>query len=180
MTMHRSIAVVSIAGLCLALAACNESSSTEGGGSTTGSAPVSAEWRLASMPADAQGVKAVKDAAAEGDVVTVRGIIGGRVDAMGEDSAFFVMVDPGLENVCVSDDDHCKTPWDYCCAMPEDVQANSATVQLVDAEGNALEFDLSGQGISPMDEVVVVGTVAARPTPDVLTIRATGLHRVAQ
>lgn len=180
MTMHRIIPLASIAGLCLGVAACSESSSTEGGGSSTSSAPVSSEWRLASMPADAQGVKAVKDVAAEGDTVAVRGIIGGRVDAMGEDSAFFVMVDPSLENACVSDDDHCKTPWDYCCAMPEDVQANSATVQLVDAEGNPLQFDLAGQGISPMDEVVVVGTVAARPTPDVLTIRATGLHRVTQ
>lgn len=176
MNIARTIAIASITGLALGLVACKE----EAAPTTTGSSGTTANWQLASMPADAQGVKAVKDAAAEGDTVTVRGIIGGRVDALSKDSAFFVMVDPGLENICTSDDDHCATPWDYCCAMSEDVQANSATVQLVDADGNPLEFDLSGQGISPLDEVVVVGTVAARPTPEVLTIRATGLHRVAQ
>lgn len=176
MTITRTIAIASITGLALGLGACKEEAAT-----TTGAAaPIPAEWRLASMPDDALGVKAAKDAAAEGDTVTVRGIIGGRKDAMNKDSAFFVMVDPGLENICLSDDDHCATPWDYCCAKPEDVQANSATVQLVDADGNPLEFDLSKQGIAPLDEVVVVGTVAARPSPQVLTIRATGLHRVTR
>lgn len=181
MNMHRIITLASIAGLCLGVAACSESSSTESGGSSTSSAPVSSEWRLASLPADAQGVKAIKDSAAEGDTVTVRGIIGGRIDPLGKESAFFVMVDPAVSNPCVSDgDDHCSTPWDYCCTTPEEVKAGSATVQLVDADGNPLEFDLSKQGIELLDEVIVVGTVAARPTPDVLTIRATGLHRVAQ
>jgi hypothetical protein len=181
MNITRTIATASIVGLALGLVACKEESTgTTGGTPSSSTAPVSAEWQLASMPADAQGVKAVKDAAQEGDTVTVRGIIGGRKDALSTDSAFFVMVDPGLENICTSDDDHCATPWDYCCAKPEDIQTNSATVQLVDADGNPLEFDLSGQGISPLDEVVVVGTVAARPSPQVLTIRATGLHRVTR
>ena len=180
MNITRTIAIASITGLALGLAACKEEAAPTTGGTTGSSAPTTAEWKLASMPADAQGVKAVKDSAEEGDTVAVRGIIGGRTDALSKDSAFFVMVDPGLHNECVGEDDHCATPWDYCCAVPEDIQTNSATVQLVDAEGNPLEFDLSGQGISPLDEVVVVGTVAARPTPQVLTIRATGLHRVAQ
>lgn len=177
MNTTRTIALASVVGLTLGLVACKEETGSITADST-GSAATS-NWQLASMPADPQGVKAIKDTAAEGDTVTVRGIIGGRKDALSTDSAFFVMVDPGLENICTSDDDHCATPWDYCCAMPDDIQANSATVQLVDADGNPLEFDLSGQGISPLDEVVVVGTVAARPTPQVLTIRATGLHRVA-
>jgi hypothetical protein len=182
MNIARTIAIASIAGIALGLVACKEEAApTTGGSSTSTAAPATdAQWRLASMPADPQGVKAVKEAAQEGDTVTVRGIIGGRKDALGKDSAFFVMVDPDLENVCTSEDDHCATPWDYCCATPDDVQANSATVQLVDAEGNPIELDLTGQGIEPLDEVVVVGTVAARPTPQVLTIRATGLHRVGQ
>ncbi|UYV12148.1 MAG: hypothetical protein NCW75_12700 [Phycisphaera sp.] len=180
MSLIRTIATASIAGLAFGVVACQEEAAPTTGDSTSSAAPTTANWQLASMPADAQGVKAIKDTAAEGDTVTVRGIIGGRKDALSTDSAFFVMVDPGLENICTSEDDHCATPWDYCCAMPEDVQANSATVQLVDADGNPLEFDLSAQGVSPLDEVVVVGTVAARPTPQVLTIRATGLHRVGQ
>lgn len=183
MNITRTIAIASIAGIALGLVACKEEAAptTTGGTSTSTAAPATtAQWRLASMPADAQGVKAIKDDAAEGDTVAVRGIIGGRKDALSKDSAFFVMVDPALHNECVSEDDHCATPWDYCCATPEDIQAHSATVQLVDADGNPLEFDLSSQGVSPLDEVVVVGTVAARPSPQVLTIRATGLHRVGQ
>lgn len=179
MNITRTIALASVVGLTLGLVGCNEEAAPTTGDSTSSAAPTTANWQLASMPADPQGVKAIKDTAAEGDTVTVRGIIGGRKDALSTDSAFFVMVDPDLENICTSEDDHCATPWDYCCAMPDDIQANSATVQLVDADGNPLEFDLSGQGVSPLDEVVVVGTVAARPTPQVLTIRATGLHRVA-
>lgn len=179
MNTTRTIALASIVGLTLGLVACQEEAAPTTGDSTGSAAPTTANWQLASMPADAQGVKAIKDTAAEGDTVTVRGIIGGRKDALSDDSAFFVMVDPGLHNECVGEDDHCATPWDYCCAMPDDIQANSATVQLVDEDGNPLEFDLSAQGVSPLDEVVIVGTVAARPTPQVLTIRATGLHRVA-
>lgn len=179
MNITRTIAIASLTGLALGLAACQEEAASTTGDSSS-SAATTAEWKLASMPADAQGVKAVKDSAEEGDTVAVRGIIGGRMDALSKDSAFFVMVDSGVHNECVGEDEHCSTPWDYCCALPEEVNANSATVQLVDAEGNPLEFDLSGQGISPLDEVVVVGTVAARPTQEVLTIRATGLHRVVQ
>lgn len=162
----------------LALTGCSESPETHS--DSTGAAPTSMEWKLASLPEGAVGVKDAKGNANEGDNITVRGIIGGRMDALSTDSAMFVMVDAGLENNCLSEDDHCSTPWDYCCALPEDIQANSATVQLVDGDGNAMAFDLSGQGFSPLDEVVVIGTVAARPSEQVLTIRATGLHRVEQ
>lgn len=167
--MYR-LAAVLIAAL-LPLAACSPEDST---------APAAASWRLASMPEGPVGVRHAKENAAEGDTVAVRGIIGGRKDAIGAESAVFIMMDPNLENVCVSEDDHCATPWDYCCARPEDIQANSATVQLVGEDGQPLAINLTAQGISPLDEVVVVGTVAARPSPQVLTIRATGLHRVTR
>jgi len=172
-------AVTLLAACGLTIAGCNEKTESTSGGSSS-AAPSSMEWRLASIPEGAVGVQQAKTTVSEGDAVTVRGIIGGRMDALSTDSATFVMVDSKLENACVSEDDHCSTPWDYCCAMPEDIQANSATVQLVDGAGKPMEFDLSTQGISPLDEVVVVGTVAARPTEQVLTIRASGLYRVGQ
>ncbi|MEO1279151.1 MAG: hypothetical protein AAFV77_09360 [Planctomycetota bacterium] len=171
------IALPLLAACGLALTGCSES--TETGSSSTGTAPTSMEWKLASMPEGAVNVTDAKASATEGDTVTVRGIIGGRVDALSAETATFVMVDVALENPCISDDDHCSTPWDYCCSPSEDIQASSATVLLVDAEGKAMAFDLATQGVSPLDEVVVVGTVAARPSEHVLTIRATGLHRVS-
>lgn len=163
-----SLALVLLAA-ALPLAACSQDNA---------GAPAAATWRLASMPEGPVGVRHAKDHAAEGDTVAVRGIIGGRKDAIGADSAVFIMMDPDLENSCLADDDHCPTPWDYCCTPSGDIQANSATVQLVGEDGKPLAINLATQGIRPLDEVVVVGTVAARPSPQVLTIRATGLHRV--
>ena len=175
--MHISLAL--FAGCALSLAGCGESSSSTSTGGSSSAAPTSMDWKLASMPADAVSVSQAKGTASEGDTVAIRGIIGGRKDAMSAETAAFVVIDTGVQNPCVADgDDHCPTPWDYCCTPTEDVQANTATVQLVDADGVPMEFDLSAQGISPLDEVVVVGTVAARPSEQILTIRATGLHRV--
>ncbi|MEQ8843292.1 MAG: hypothetical protein RIB58_00435 [Phycisphaerales bacterium] len=176
-----NIALALFAGCALTLTGCNENSSSTSTGGSSGAAPTSSAWRLASMPDGAVNVRQAKDSAAEGDTVTIRGLIGGRKDALATDTATFVMIDTDVHNPCVADgDDHCPTPWDYCCTPLEDRQANMATVQLVDQSGAPMEFDLSAQGISPLDEVVVVGTVAARPSPQVLTIRATGLHRVPQ
>ena len=181
MNTTASIALALIAGCALALAGCNENSSTTSTGGSSGAAPTSSAWRLASMPEGTVNVRQAKDTASEGDTVAIRGIIGGRKDALATDTATFVMIDEAVHNPCVADeDDHCPTPWDYCCTPVEDRQANMATVQLVDENGAPMEFDLSAQGISPLDEVVVVGTVAARPSPQILTIRATGLHRVGQ
>ena len=64
------------------------------------------------------------------------------------------------------------------CEPRASITANSATVQLVDADGNPITADLTAAGFAPLDEVIVVGTVAARPSPEVLTIRATAIHRV--
>ena len=177
-TAQFALTLMTVCGL--AITGCNEGADSSTSGGSSRAAPTTMEWRLASMPDGAVGVRQAKDSAGEGDAVTVRGIIGGRMDALSSDSATFVMVDTDLENPCVEDDDHCSTPWDYCCTLPENVQANMATVQLVDEAGQPMAFDLSAQGVSPLDEVVVVGTVAARPSPQILTIRATGLHRVGQ
>lgn len=179
MNTTATIALTLIAGC--ALTGCNESSSTTSTGGSSSAAPTSSTWRLTAMPEGAVTVRQAKDSASEGDTLAIRGIIGGRMDALATETATFVMIDDAVHNPCVADeDDHCPTPWDYCCTPLEDRQANMATVQLVDENGAPMEFDLTAQGISPLDQVVVVGTVAARPDPRILTIRATGLHRVGQ
>jgi len=148
------------------------------GAVSSGGSTESPAWMLASAPADAVGVASAKGSAREGETVAVRGIIGGRKDALSTAGALFVMMDTGLDNPCVTaEDDHCPTPWDYCCTPPDQIMANSATVLLVDDAGKTLPLDLRTFGIEPLDEVVVVGTVAARPSADVLTIMATGIHR---
>lgn len=176
-----NIALALAAGCTLTLAGCNDNAPTTSTGGSSSAATTSGAWRLASMPEGAVNVRQAKDTASEGDTVAIRGIIGGRKDALATETATFVMIDGDVHNPCVADgDDHCPTPWDYCCTPLEDRQANMATVQLVDESGAPMEFDLTAQGINPLDEVVVVGAVAARPSPQILTVRATGLHRVGQ
>jgi hypothetical protein len=135
-------------------------------------------WQLAQAPSDAIGVADAKASATEGETIAVRGIIGGTVKPLSSDSPTFRIVDTGLFNVCTADDDHCPTPWDYCCATQDDVRANSATIQIVDASGAAVTDDLTANGLEPLDEIIVVGTVAPRPDEQILIVRATGVFTV--
>jgi hypothetical protein len=68
-------------------------------------------------------------------------------------------------------------PWDYCCETPETITANSATIIVLDQDGNPTGSDLIAAGLEPLDEVIIVGTVDARPNQSVLTVRATGVHK---
>lgn len=157
----------------LTLAAC-------GGGESNSSSNAQsdgANFLLASAPENAQSVTEAKSAVEEGDTVVVRGRIGGRMAPISGDSPVFLIVDLAVPHCGELKGDTCPTPWDYCCESPESLRANSATVQLVDESGAPLDVDPLVAGLRALDEVVVVGTVGPRPTEDVLTIRATGVHR---
>ncbi len=167
--MHR---LIPAALACLTLAACSNEQPP------AAAAPESPAWLLASAPADARTVAEVKPDASEGDTVTVRGRIGGRAQPITPGAPVFIIMDPAIPSCDQIPDDPCPTPWDYCCEPRESLAANSATVQLVDAQGNPIQTDLAAAGLQPLDEVVVTGTVAPRPNPQVLTIRATAIHKV--
>ncbi|MCA9298627.1 MAG: hypothetical protein KDA28_06150 [Phycisphaerales bacterium] len=163
--------------LPLVLVACSESAPE----SHVDSGPKDAtpSWILTSTPGEAIMVGALKPTAKEGDEVIVRGMIGGRKDAIDEATGTFIIVDPSLMSCSeVSDDDHCPTPWDYCCEPQEDVTAQSATIQLVDASGVPIAIDPASTGIDHDADVVVVGVVAPRPSDAVLVIRATGIRKI--
>jgi len=169
----RTIASICLIGL-VSLAGCSESvDEAATSQSTSNEHPA---WLLAANPGSATSVTDIKATASEGDSVVVRGIIGGRVDALSKDAGVFVMMDEGVENICVSEDDHCATPWDYCCADSAVLSASNATVQLVDEHGVTIAMDLREFGIEELDHVVVVGTVGAKPSENVLTIRATQIY----
>lgn len=153
---------------------CSKSPSTDGARSDA----KPAAWMLTSAPANAAAVTEAKASAAEGDTVTVRGRIGGRVKPIADDSAVFTIVDLGVEHCGqMGMDDGCTTPWDYCCEPKENLTANSATVQLVNDKGESIDVNPIAAGLSPLDEVIVVGTVGPRPDPNILTIRATAVYR---
>jgi len=156
-----------------ALAACGESATTSTGAKAPTAPPA---WLLASEPSDPLAVADAKETAAEGETIVVRGRIGGRKAPISADSPVFVIVDLSLPHCGEDPADKCPTPWDYCCEPKTDLAARSATVQIVDAEGNTAAP--IGDALKPLDEVIVVGTVGARQSQSVLTIRATGVYRV--
>jgi len=173
--MHRTITTTAFVAASLALAACSNDSAPTAQSSAE---PEQAAWVLTEAPAGALDVASAKSDASEGDTVAVRGIVGGSIEPLSDESSVFRIVDTTLDNICVSDDDHCATPWDYCCADSDALVAHSATVQIVDEQGAPIGQSPRSEGIAELDEVIVVGTVAPRPDAKVLTIRATGVHRV--
>ncbi|HZW10498.1 MAG TPA: hypothetical protein VFF69_11395 [Phycisphaerales bacterium] len=179
--MSHRLAIACLAALPLALAACNKEETapeTPAGQSSTGSAPsTQPTWLLASAPEGAVGVQQAKAQAAAGQEIVLRGKIGGRSDAITEGAPVFLVMDTSIPSCADNPEDECETPWDYCCEPEEVKTANMATVQLVDSSGVSLEADLAAAGIKPLDEVIVIGTVAPA-AEGVLVVKATALHRV--
>jgi len=167
--------------LALTLAACSQEDAPTADGTpaqaTTAQLP--AGVMLEQAPANAMPVAQVKASAAEGDAVTVVGRIGGRRQPMTQGRAAFIIMDNNVPSCADNPDDNCPTPWDYCCETPDTIAANSASIQIVDDQGNPIAIDLAAAGFSPLDEVVVVGTVAERPSDAVLIIKATNIYKRA-
>jgi hypothetical protein len=173
----RVVLVSSLLFITTTLAGCG-GSATPADEASAQAGPVAASWLLADMPAGAVPVVQARQTAREGDQVVVRGRIGGRTDPLSHDVAVFVIMDPALPS-CRDRGGPCKKPWDYCCETTETITANSATVQLVDDARTPMAIDLGGHGFEPLDEVVVVGTVAPRPNEAMLVIHAEKIHRVS-
>jgi hypothetical protein len=174
--MNRT-AILALAGLApFVLTACDKTAPSAS--AVPGVDPEPVAWLLTDAPADAVTVADIKPTAAEGDTVVLRARIGGRKDPITPGAGVFVIMDPSVPSCDQIPGDNCPTPWDYCCEPRESLNANSATVQLVDADGNPIQADLAAAGLEPLDTVIITGTIAARPSPEVLTIRATGVHKI--
>jgi hypothetical protein len=167
----------------LALTACDNSapSATNTNTGNTAAEPTAdtgPSWLLTAAPENPTSIADAKASAKEGDTITLRGIIGGEMKPMTAESPVIRVVDADLYNRCTAEAGHCNTPWDYCCADPDDLRTASATVQIVNADGSAFTGSPIAAGLEPLDEIVITGTVAPRPTGEVLVIKATGIHRV--
>lgn len=105
---------------------------------------------------------------APGTAVAVEGRIGGRRDPFIAGRSAFLIADPTAIAACdVTPDDHCATPWDFCCEPKEKVAAATALVQAVDTDGKVGTAPLQGVGgIGPGSAVVITGTISPASTPE--------------
>jgi hypothetical protein len=131
---------------------------------------------LAQVPTGIQSISQLKENVKAGDEVVVKAVIGGRKTAFVANRAVMTVVDATLNNKCLVEDDHCPTPWDYCCASAEELLPETATVQINGAGMSALKVDLSSiPQLKPLNTLVIKGTVGARPDKATLVIYATGI-----
>jgi hypothetical protein len=145
-----------------------------GGGTPAAAAFVLPAGLLSRGPAQGPHVTAAKAAARQGEEIVIVGRIGGSATPFLADRAVFTIVDPALVSCAdMSDPDHCRTPWDYCCEDRAKMRAGTATVEVADADGSALRIPLQGAGgLEPLATVAVTGTVTERNDAGLLVIRA--------
>lgn len=118
---------------------------------------------LAAAPDGARDVADVKRDAKVSDEVVIHGVIGGSKSPFVPGRAVFTIVDPAVKSCAAMSSDHCPTPWDYCCEPPPNLAANSATIQLVGADGKPLKIDVSGtSGLKPLADVTIRGRVEVK------------------
>jgi len=185
--MKRMLAMcVSVVAFGLAAGGCEKKGETGGGAASGSSAAAPATGLpsglfLASVPEAALEVKAAKAAVKQGERVVMRGRIGGSVDPFVDGRAIFTLMDVALPACSDNPDDHCTTPWDYCCETRKDIVAHAATVRVSDAEGRPLRVSLKGvSGLRELVEVIVVGTVSERDDAGNFVVDASGLYVAAK
>jgi len=98
-----------------------------------------------------------------GERVIFAARIAGRADPFVAGRAMMIVSDPRLLPCNERDDDQCATPADLCCESRETLLTNTATVQLVDANGRPLPIALNGvEGLAALDHVVIEGVLIER------------------
>jgi hypothetical protein len=111
---------------------------------------------LKTAPPDAIGVSEARKTAEEGKPIVMRGKVGGTAKPIADKYAMFLVTDLSI----VLCKDACA---DFCHIPREQLMISMATVQVVDATGKPLKVPIEGiNGLKPLSEVVVKGTVAKR------------------
>jgi hypothetical protein len=126
------------------------------------------------MPA----IPELRRTAGPGDEVVLEAKVMGTTTPFVDNRALFVVGDEGTLISCdIRHSDGCQTPWDNCCDAPEAVRAGTATIQVVDDEGNVLRHGIKGiSGLKELSRVRVAGTVAANSTPAAFIINASKIQ----
>jgi hypothetical protein len=143
----------------------------------SGGAPLPAGLVVTEAPAGALDVTVAKQAAKDGDAIVIRGKIGGGEQPIAKNRAIMTVLDASVTTCDTMPADSCKTPWDACCEPAEKIAANSATVQVVDANGRPLAASLESiAGLKPLSKVTVSGVAKRAAGSDALIVEAKQIH----
>ena len=155
-TVYSKIAtVVLLSTICLFSLSCRDSKDSQ---TETSSAAIPDSLFLAAAPTGVQTVSSLKEKAKEGDEVVIKTVVGGREKVFVNNRAVMTVIDVAVENPCTKEDDHCATPWDYCCTPSEQLIPHLASVQIVGADNQPLTIDLNTvDKLKPMNVVVIQG-----------------------
>ncbi len=144
--------------------------------------PAASEALLAVFSAAPSGEPAsihqARATAKPGDTLTLKGRIMGSLKPFVEGRAAFILGDPEKLTPCNENpDDGCDTPWDTCCDTAEDIKAGTATIQVVDSDGNVLKEPVENvNGLKPLSTIIVSGTVAEGSNADLLVLNASAIQ----
>jgi len=165
--LYRLVAVTSVV-LITAFALGLDARAQSGPVKGTDSQPLPGDLFVKQAPPNPIGVGEARQKAEEGKPVVLYGQIGGVAQPFADKYSMFLLADMQLKPPPYG----CGSPWDFCTEPREKVQANLATIRLVDATGKLLKVPLQGvQGLKPLGQVVVQGTVAKRDQ-NVLVVNA--------
>lgn len=128
-------------------------------------------YYAAEAPADAVDVTTLRSLES-GAKVAVRGEVQDFTDGF----AAFVLADHALTNCAeMGDDDHCATPWDFCCEDPEALKRGLASVEF-HAGDQPLKGSVKGfHGIDHLTDVVIAGELRIDDVGNLLVI-ASSVH----
>lgn len=166
------------------IAGCHGASSTPAKSKSAARGPKSAPQptdagkalRLTDEPAGGKGVLTVRQDSKDGDEVVIVGRIGGSAKPF-TGRAAFTIVDPSIKPCSENGDDHCPTPWDYCCGVgKEELAKATALIKVVGDDGQTRADDARAMlGLTELQTVVVRGH-AKRDDAGNLSVAMTGLY----
>ena len=128
-----------------------------------------------------EGAVSVVDARKQGkpgEAIVLRGKVGGKMSPLSKAAAVFVLADEKAITSC--DDipgDECETPWDYCCADPDDIKASIITIQVRGEDGKVVRSSARGLGgMKELSRLVISGTIDETSTDEFMVVNATKIH----
>jgi hypothetical protein len=139
--------------------------------------PLPANLFATTPPPGAVDIPTARKSAKDGQLIVVKGRVGGQKEPLAANRAILTLADLSLPTCDKSPMDKCTTPWDSCCEPKEKVAANSVSVQVTGPDGKPLKTTLAGaQGIAPLKQIIVAGIARSAPDGKALTIEAKQIY----